>query len=275
MTYKSLGSNENGPSSLHTAGPLDETFGQHAAFPIITTDLEENGHDKYTTFQVNNYLHKVRQEAENDKCFHYTDRDKQDIKHTHEMEIDEKLSSVHIDKKWSQQLMSKFLSLKQIIKQETSICQNSKASHFDNMIIPQSASAWRTFILQNLPPSVEFFYAKLDHPTIIKLIIYFTKWLSINTPESLSKWIFIVFLRLDNLLDYTETSIVRDLGKKARKLADKIHNNEQEERDTEDDTNKDYVENLANRTPSSIAMYTIDMVLVIVGEYYGQKDLLI
>ena len=66
-----------------------------------------------------------------------------------------------------------------------------------------------------------------------------------------SRWIWIALIRIDNLLDPNECSVIRDLAKKASKLSSK---------------------DVDNATPAS--KYTINMILVLVRNYYGQRDLL-
>lgn len=65
-----------------------------------------------------------------------------------------------------------------------------------------------------------------------------------------------LFLRIDKVLDPNECSVIRDLGKKALTIKSKQLKDE----------NK--------ATVDSISKYTTDMILVIVGNYYGQSDLL-
>lgn len=222
------------PDKSYTKGPLDETFGQHAAFPINDPHHERS--------EVHQYLQSVRQEALNDRSFYYVEK-----KQTSPIvsTTPSKTTPPTINKHWRSNLMAKFLELK------SSLFESQNFGDTYNIPIPQSATTWRTYVFENTPPPIGFFYNSLDHPLLIKLIVYFTKWLSANIPETLSQWIFIVFLRLDNVLDSTETSIVRDFGKKARKLADK-----------------------RTTVGSTVGDYTIDMVLIIVSEFYGQKDIL-
>ncbi len=86
--------------------------------------------------------------------------------------------------------------------------------------------------------------------------MYITRWLSITSRPTLSQWIWKLFLRIDKVLDPNECSVIRDLGKKALTIKSKQLKDE----------NK--------ATVDSISKYTTDMILVIVGNYYGQSDLL-
>lgn len=228
--------------STYTSGPLDHTFGQHTAFPISTTeDPEERS--------VFEYLSSVRNEAENDRCFFYVDRKADSLNTSVRAGLNPQPPTevIFIDQEWAKSLMDRFLQIKANIEShQLDLSDTSYA-------VPSSAALWRTTLFKDPPPLIESFFLVLDHPTVIKLIVYFTKWLSTSTNENLSKWIFLTFLRLDCLLDSDETCIVRDLGKKAQKILQKT----------------------SGRDIPPVAKYTIEMVLIIVGEYYGQRDLLI
>ncbi|WPK23808.1 hypothetical protein PUMCH_001054 [Australozyma saopauloensis] len=116
--------------------------------------------------------------------------------------------------------------------------------------VPESAAKWRELVFGSSPPPQRYFHEVLEHPTVIKLIVYYTKWLLATMPSTLSEWIFATFVRLDNGLDHKELALVRDLGCKAQKLRLKC---------------------VAADMPYNA---TYDTILAIVGEYYGQKDLL-
>ncbi|CAK7891743.1 hypothetical protein CAAN1_01S06876 [[Candida] anglica] len=231
----------------YTQGPLDEIFGQHSAFPVELDGDEESN-------EVMQYLASVRNEAELDTPVHFVKRSKEKtkddtiVKQSNEQNstIDYNTTSTIPDEiNWQENLLSTFLSLKEEVQIQT-ILPNSATSQ----PLPSSASAWRELIFTSKePPTVRFFFTELDHSTTIKLLIYSTQWLSTNTPSMLSRWIYMLFLRLDNLLDHNECAIVRSLAQKAIKLRTK-----------------------PNLSP--ISRYTIDMIITIVGKYYHQKDLL-
>lgn len=235
----------------YTQGPLDDVFGQHAAFPISypseDTELE--------SFQVYRYLSDVRKEAEIGGSVSFVPR----IKNNEEVQDNSSDAKNRKDTRNEEQravFLKEFLRRKEDAKQLYAKYQVSEYSDEDGdseeITIPDTASEWRKLIMNTPPPSMNFFYSKIHHMTVIKLIIYSTKWLSASCNKNLSDWIFRLFLRLDNLLDHTEQSIVREFGKKAIKVKDKV--------------------GLENMT--EIVKYTTDMIITIVGDYYGQKDLL-
>lgn len=121
----------------------------------------------------------------------------------------------------------------------------------ESTTVPLSAAKWRQLVFGNPPPSQEYFHKVLEHPTVIKLMVYYSKWLLATMPPTVGQWIFSTFVRLDNGLDHRELAIVRDLGRKALKLRQKAV--------------------AANVSYNPI----YDMILAVVGNYFGQKDLLL
>ncbi|QBM89624.1 Survival motor neuron SMN interacting protein 1 SIP1 [Metschnikowia aff. pulcherrima] len=122
--------------------------------------------------------------------------------------------------------------------------------------VPESAGKWRELVLNTPAPPQEYFQSTLEHPTVIKLVVYYTKWLLGSMPENLADWIFATFVRLDNGLDHQELAIVRALGIKAQKLREKL------------------IEAATQGTEiSHVALLCVDMVLAVVSHYYRQRDL--
>lgn len=149
---------------------------------------------------------------------------------------------------WSSELMTQFVFLKEeLLKTQHSIPINPH--------IPETTANWRKYFLEP-PPEISYFFTVIDRQTVFKLLVYITRWLSITSRPTLSQWIWKLFLRIDKVLDPNECSVIRDLGKKALTIKSKQLKDE----------NK--------ATVDSISKYTTDMILVIVGNYYGQSDLL-
>lgn len=160
-------------------------------------------------------------------------------------------------------------SSKLVSQSEDAVSDAQEAEQEDLMQVPQSANAWRTLVFSSPPP--KDFFARLEHPTVIKLVVYFTRWLLPSMPSSASEWLWQVFVRLDCGLVHTELAIVRDLGLKAKKL--RLKHQEQKGSDQEGEskvTTEDCLDVRENPGPSE----TIDRVLAVVGSYYGQRDLL-
>ena len=159
------------------------------------------------------------------------------------------IDRTQISEHWSSELMIQFL----ILKEELLKIQHSSPTA--NPYVPETTANWRKFFLES-PPEISYFFIVIDRQTVFRLLVYITRWLSITSRPTLSQWIWKLFLRIDNVLDANECSVIRDLGKKARIIKSKQLKDE----------NKSTVD--------SISKYTTDMILILVGNYYGQWDLL-
>lgn len=286
--------------AAYTQGPLDEKFGQHRAFPLDGSHVGEDA-------SVYAYLASVRKEAEADLPVHFVDRDVANAVPV-ERRSRVQLSPQYVEKVMERLLQAKEASLRlgqaqaeapfgqiqlgtieldcenletvgadvvesgeigvadqteehvpengSAAAQTNSRSSNGEVNAFPQ--IPQSATQWRALVFTLGPPAQEFFHTQLEHPTVIKLIVYYTKWLLVSMPTTLAEWIFATFVRLDSGLDYTELSLVRDLGLKARKLRAKFIAGKQD-----------------GLSVPEVAQDTVDMILAVVGTYYGQRDLLV
>lgn len=282
----------------YTQGPLDETFGQHSAFPLDPAPGQEEDANVYQ------YLKLVRQEAEEDAAVHFVKREtggSEPIRLEKSIQLPEDyvalvllrllsqkehasklqetsvgaidLQSIIVDAEGSDgesltengpqleeiQMTLENLDLTPEVHDASSeTAENHTESSSEYPDIPETASAWRSLVLTLSPPPLGFFTEILEHATIIKLIVYYTKWILVLMSPTLSEWIFITFVRLDNGLDHTELALVRDLGRKAKKLRTKFLEGKKE----------------GVEIPK-VAEETVDMILAVVGSYYGQRDLLI
>lgn len=229
----------------YTAGPLDPTFGQHSAFPDNHVSSDEESHNVFA------YLRQVRNEAENDRSVYFAEERSQMVQSETTPVIEK--SEDHNDQipiiapEIVNSVVLRFLNLKLQINDSMAEIRDADMQ----MELPETANQWRTLVHSQVPFPIEYFYNVLDHPTIIKLVVYFTKWLCSSSNEYISQWIWIVLLRLDAPLDVNESAIIRELGKKAFKLYQKL-----------------------DKSVSDVSRFTISMVLIITSEYYGQKDLL-
>lgn len=219
------------PSFRYTQGPLDDEFGQHGAFPLNNIDSDD---------LVYRYLMSVREEARADRLFHFVERPKREI--NSESSQEEQIVP--------QEKVDEFMGSFKVLKEAREI--RLERSEFDyNCFIPNSAAQWRKRVFTEQPDAN--FLEILDHTTIVKLIVYYTKWLLMNMPDELGKWIFITFVRLDRDLEHKEMAIVRDLAKKATKVRAKL-------------------DGLADVSP--VTQHIVDMILSIVAMHFGQRDLL-
>lgn len=218
-------------SFRYTQGPLDDEFGQHGAFPLNNIDSDD---------LVSRYLMSVREEARADRLFHYVERVKKESTS----------ASSHEEQIVPQEKVDEFMSTFTALKEAREV--RLERSELDyNCFIPNSAAQWRKKVFSEQPDAN--FLEVLDHTTVIKLIVYYTKWLLMSMPEELGKWIFVTFIRLDRELEHKEMAIVRDLAKKAIKIREKI-------------------DELTDESP--VIQHIVDMILSIVAMHFGQRDLL-
>lgn len=211
----------------YTQGPLDEAFGSHPVLPM------EGDSD------VTNYLKEVRREALSDKTVVFATRDR-NISKSSTLTKDKPESNKEFQI-WAKTVMDKFMDQKTDMKQ---------SQQKNSYTYPDTSVEWRTLIMGSEPPEHTYFMA-LTHSSVVKLIVYATKWLSAKTSPNLSLWLFTLLVRLDTPLDYSETAVLRETAKKAIRIYTR-----------------------ANHQLDSTTKYTFAYLVAIIGIYYGQQDLL-
>ncbi|RIA92639.1 survival motor neuron interacting protein 1-domain-containing protein [Glomus cerebriforme] len=93
--------------------------------------------------------------------------------------------------------------------------------------------------------------SRIDQATTITLLLHHIKWLSDDRITiAQSQWLFALFLRIDKLLTPNQMAILRQLCKKCIQIRQKT--------DEED----------------LISLASLDIIIIIVRKYFGQKDLL-
>lgn len=111
---------------------------------------------------------------------------------------------------------------------------------------PDKFTAWRAFMLNHKPTKP--LLQALPHHTVLRLIIYMKKLVNKSMKGNLNLWSLALFLKLTDVLEYGEVHELREVSKKLL-----------------------YVRQKEN-TPDEVKM-VCDVVIVIVYEIYGQKDL--
>lgn len=240
----------------YTQGPLDDAFGQHPVFPLNSSLRQEAS----VLREVMEYISGVRLEARNDAPVHFVSKDDstpnenvskhEDIMLTQALDQSSREAS-----EWQKAVLNQFLDLKEdialyITERKQQLEQATKEAKSLYQVCSTSAE-WRKLILNEPPPLIDFFYFCIVHSDVIKLVIYLTKWLSSNVTNNLSKWIFILLLRLDSTLDHNDCAVVRDLAKKALKIKGK-----------------------GSAQFNETTTFTLDFIIYIVAIYFGQKDLI-
>lgn len=180
----------------YTHGPLDETFGQHAAFALEAPETPDDA-------LAQAYLALVRAEAEAEPPFYSVRKEKHSKKA-------EAATETIIPQETVDREVRRLLAAKQEVGESN---DTDTDEH-----VPETAAQWRALVFSEPPPSMSYFFNVLEHTTVVTLIVHYTKWLSHSMPPTLGEWIFATFVRLDKALDALEVAFVRALGKKARKL---------------------------------------------------------
>ncbi|KAG5419726.1 hypothetical protein I9W82_001606 [Candida metapsilosis] len=145
---------------------------------------------------------------------------------------------------WSSQLIHNFKQLKEKIRN-----QDPKTISYDT----KYSLKWKT-AFKNSPPDINYFAYALDRKLCFDILAELTKRLSITMKETFGQWIWKLFLKIDNILEASECARMRELAQVAIKLKSKLEE--------------------STTVVNSVAGFTFDMIIVIVGTYYGQYDLL-
>ncbi|KAI5963019.1 uncharacterized protein KGF55_002811 [Candida pseudojiufengensis] len=157
---------------------------------------------------------------------------------------DKEDSEIEISHNRDYSLYDKFIALKEKLK--THVVDPSSLNKQYNL-------KWKTSF-QNPPPDIDYFIFALDRKICFEILIFLTKWITLSTTVNTSLWIWKIFLKLDNLLEANECSILRDLANTAISRKQQMKE--------------------AGKSANSTSKFTYYMVIIIVGKYYGQTDLL-
>lgn len=239
-------------TSSAVQGPVDEVFGQRAAIPLLSEETE----DDLLLRLARSYLVNVRNEATSLPSINFADLDGR--RRTRHQKVTLTSSSsgtlTRYKRAWNAMLLREFLGLKQDLEKHLQAVtadslEASEESVTATFALPSTSTEWRKMVFGHPPPPIYTLFCVIDHMTAIKLVIYFTKWVSSNMNDNLSRWVFSLFLRVDNTLNDEETSILRDFAKKAIKIRD------------------------LGTSLNQVTQFTVDMIVAIVARYYGQRDL--
>jgi survival of motor neuron protein-interacting protein 1 len=116
-----------------------------------------------------------------------------------------------------------------------------------DFVFPETFTAWRQYCMTH-EPSMEL-VSNMDHSLTIKLLMYCARWLAPKTPKQISQWIYAILCRVSDVLEASDVSVLRDLGKRAKTL--------------------DLREELEETT-----RFTCKLVIHVVAGGFGQRDLL-
>ncbi|CAK9440176.1 uncharacterized protein LODBEIA_P42760 [Lodderomyces beijingensis] len=152
---------------------------------------------------------------------------------------------------WSSEVMNEFLRLKSEILQS----QSNSPRAPERVSVNLNSNA----VFTKQPPELSFFIGQLSRRKSFEALSKMTQIMSSTTTTNaaFSRWIWNLFLKIDYILEANECFILRDLAKKAKALKTQL------------------LEGGKDKEPaSSVALFTLDMITLLVGTYYRQADLL-
>uniref|UniRef100_A0A060T050 ARAD1C09988p n=1 Tax=Blastobotrys adeninivorans TaxID=409370 RepID=A0A060T050_BLAAD len=268
---------ESEPVKGVTSGPVDVESGQRSAFPVANTN--NDGAVSGPPLNVSDYLLAVRAEAQarpsfvaseqnfrshSDRILRSYDGDyinsspgsrpeprPEPRAASSESSEPDLTRPVVISKQWHDQFVKQFTEVHGALADR--VKYRSDLGPADGAIeLPHTLSKWRQFILTPVNAPTLKILQQLDHMTVVKLLGYCRKWASARMDPNLGKWIYALLIKLPHVVTGEEVSILRQLAKKC--LC--IRNNPHDELDP-------------------VTQYTLDMILCVVGDIYGQSDLII
>lgn len=140
----------------------------------------------------------------------------------------------------------KDIVLEEFTKQRDNLPEPGTLPIPDDFIFPESFTAWRAYVMSH-EPSLHL-VSNLDKELTLRLVVYSTRWLAASTPAQISNWIYSLLVRVPEVMDHSDVSVVRELGVRAKKF----HDRDELPQDTR------------------ILCATI---LCIVGDFFNQRDL--
>lgn len=228
----------------YVQGPIDPIFGQRRAFPI-TLELQ-NVDPTRIPESVNEYLAQVRLQAcemnlsiddieESDDEYCYYKPQKTDSKD--EMIVPLVILENSIEK----------------YKVRRKNYENYRIGieELDAIDLPQTAKAWKEFIWE-VSCERDYVAQIVEEGEHVKLLVYFTKWMSLRVDENFKEWLFGILEAIEEVLPSSELSVLRQLGKKVL---------------------RQYEQSLKLNQSENLEIYT--RILGIIGIFYKQRDLLV
>lgn len=180
-----------------------------------------------------------------------------------------------IDEEWLYGVLNKMKAQKvRNLNEVKQFIQNSHTS------APMGMKDWYKYVMQNEPTHTTF-VNMIDPNSLWTLVDYMTQeWLkdinkaTVGTPKrnQLSKWLLYLLVHIPTQLTADKTSKIRDLGKKSKKLLDA--RKETNIFGAEDSiVLPEELEELEMQPPPK-TLDLVSLVLIVVAEIHGQRDLL-
>ncbi|KAK9239309.1 survival motor neuron interacting protein 1-domain-containing protein [Lipomyces kononenkoae] len=238
----------------YTAGPLDPVTGQRGALPISTDpDSISLNYDDDSSMPEDglSYLRFVRREADCRPSF-VSSRGVMSNQAcaTTALQRSPKLQPAYehpISKEWHDYIMSQYMFSRSLLEASYEAVQVT-ISRSD---LPDSLATWRQFIQSaDHPPTMQLL-SVLEQEDVFRLFKYFQRWITPSMSVAMSRWLFALLVRTADIIPGNEISILRQLSQKCLEV----------KKESKELTN--------------VSRATIDTVVSIVSDFFGQKDLAI
>ncbi|KAG4305900.1 hypothetical protein PORY_000810 [Pneumocystis oryctolagi] len=237
-----------------TSGPIDIETNQRGVFPeMIELDNSSEEDDDLPSDGIS-YLKQVRMEAKHRPgimvaqlpLFASTKPEETVKKVIVKNELEEQLvisGEKSYSSVWQKNFLKKFTALRASF--------NSLPVTSNLLLLPKNKTGWHQLILETLQFPTVPMLCHIDQYTALNLLKWNTKWLSCNSPRQQMMWIFFLLVKIDIVMTSDELSILRELSKKCLIL---------------------------RKSKTDLPLHiqsNIDMVISVVGNLFGQKDLLL
>ncbi|ODQ67652.1 hypothetical protein NADFUDRAFT_82070 [Nadsonia fulvescens var. elongata DSM 6958] len=151
--------------------------------------------------------------------------------------------------------------------------------------LPNNFTSWRKFILnpRNHPSDLLLSQPEFNLPLVYKLIVYCEQLVNKKIDRNLSLWVWSLLVRVPRILAGEEIGIIRSLAKKCAKVKKNMANNHNSKQVIITDSltlqkaspgESVDVEFDGNNEAKIIADFSLDMVVILVGIFWRQSDLL-
>lgn len=116
--------------------------------------------------------------------------------------------------------------------------------------------------------------SRIDSHTAFELLKYHLNWMrddSLKNTEGL--WLFVLLIRLDPLLTSDQVSILRELCRKCKKIRKSLFTKQHAAEKGESPIDRQESQAMPMRSKTSKEVAALNMVIAVIAEVFGQKDL--
>ncbi|QSL64567.1 hypothetical protein MERGE_001868 [Pneumocystis wakefieldiae] len=225
------------------SGPVDVETNQRGVFPELLELGESSDSDDSLPLDGVSYLKKVRIEAKHRPVVKSVEAPPTTtITQILEPRISNRTEQIY-SSVWEGKFLERFIKLRKNF--------NLQKKPVLLGLLPKNKAEWHQLIMDELKPPTISLLNSIDQGTALNLLKWNTKWFSCNSSKQQITWIFFLLIKLDMVMTSDELSILRELCKKCL-----------------------FLRNSKKNLPLHIQS-NIDMVISVVGNIFGQKDLLL